>query len=1023
MDRETWRKISDIFSDYLECADTERPALLARLEQSDPEIAREVKDLLNSYSQDQAFLEPRVGAQKGVEPLAAAEYDSSPGILASQLRPPGTVGTRRRSPVFWLLLAANLAIAGCFWFSVSIIARHRGMGGGEGWNARPTEKGWVITDVYSPGPASGILQPGDYVVSVNQERMWLPRLVSVPLGKSYSVQVIRNGATRDFVLAPQEIPNRRWFGGLLAYLLVSLTYFLTAIVISILQPGPMITRLAWAALVGEAVTVLCMLLRPYEGFLAPGSYAIFQCMQLMDGPHLALSFHFYWQVFRAGRLSRRSLVLVWFLYGWAAIGSLYRLATMTRYSFAPVTPFFWRHMTLFQRVDTFHGLFYLIAPLSVCLAVGHSYWRAKRSDDRRRATWIVAGSLAGIVPYLVLRWASAIGLTGADYAGVYGILPATLIPIATGYAILKHRLFDINMVLRRGARYLVARNFLRFVLALPALALAYSLITNAHRTVADVILHNVLFISLVVLIAIILKFRERLSMWLDRRFFRERYPQERILLDSIEALRSVDSAPDIGRRVAERLRQALHPENMYFFYFSAQDRMYVEGYGSDSRANGVQIPEGSALPDLLDTSEEPVHWTSLPTRGVPPMCWTWLQTLRTDLIVPLHRSDGPPAGFLLLGRKMSEEPYSAADRSLLLGLARQMTLAYEMLQLEDRLLHQQRTNQKMRARVESVGTNWVQECPQCGRCYDCAVHCCSDDGVELVFSIPVQRVLDARYRLDRVLGRGGMGTVFAAHDLRLNRDVAVKVVQAGRISDSAWLRRFSRESRALARLQHENIVLTYDFGVVEEEAAYLVMEFVAGSTLRKEIDSARISPATAAVWFQQLLDGVRAAHAAGIVHRDLKPENVLIASSHPGRVKIADFGVAKWLNPEPGSVSLTLPGTIVGSLHYMSPEQLAGQSVDTRSDLFSVGVMAFEVLVGRVPFSGTNYAEQVASILHGPEPFQTCLQNAPALQQTFRRCLARDPAERFPSAEALQAELIPQIRQYRTDPRDVQECA
>ena len=395
------------------------------------------------------------------------------------------------------------------------------------------------------------------------------------------------------------------------------------------------------------------------------------------------------------------------------------------------------------------------------------------------------------------------------------------------------------------------------------------------------------------------------------------------------------------------------------------------------------------------------------------MCWTWLQTLRIDLIVPLHRPDGPPAGFLLLAKKMSEEPYSAADRSLLLGLARQMTLAYEMLQLEDRLLHQQRTNQEMRARVESGGTNWVQECPQCGRCYDYAVRICSDDETELVFSIPVQRVLETRYRLDRVLGRGGMGTVFAAHDLRLHRDVAVKIVQAGRISDSAWLRRFNREARALARLQHENIVLTHDFGVVEEEAAYLVMEFVAGSTLRKEIDSARIPPATAAVWFQQLLDGLRAAHAAGIVHRDLKPENVLISASDRGRVKIADFGVAKWLHPEPGSISLTPPGTIVGSLHYMPPEQLTGQAVDTRSDLFSVGVMAFEVLLGRVPFSGTDYAEQVASILQGPEPLQKYLQHAPALQQTLRTCLARDPAERFPSAEALQAELVPQIRQYR----------
>jgi serine/threonine-protein kinase len=293
-----------------------------------------------------------------------------------------------------------------------------------------------------------------------------------------------------------------------------------------------------------------------------------------------------------------------------------------------------------------------------------------------------------------------------------------------------------------------------------------------------------------------------------------------------------------------------------------------------------------------------------------------------------------------------------------------------------------------------------------------------------MLSIPVQRTLNGRYRLDRVLGRGGMGTVFGALDLQLNRHVAVKVVEAGRIVHSVWLQRFSREARALARLQHENIVLTYDFGVVEEEAAYLVMEFVGGSTLRAEIDSGAISSVRAAEWFRQLLDGVMAAHAAGIVHRDLKPENLLIGRAPDGRerVKIADFGVAKWLTPEPGAESLTLPGTIVGSLRYMSPEQLAGQPVDTRSDMFAIGVMAVEVLTGETPFKGTNYAERIASGLQDSEQFESWLECSPALQMTLRKCLAKDPKQRFSSMAALQAELIPQIAQYRADISSVVGC-
>jgi serine/threonine protein kinase len=203
------------------------------------------------------------------------------------------------------------------------------------------------------------------------------------------------------------------------------------------------------------------------------------------------------------------------------------------------------------------------------------------------------------------------------------------------------------------------------------------------------------------------------------------------------------------------------------------------------------------------------------------------------------------------------------------------------------------------------------------------------------------------------------------------------------------------------------------------------MEYVAGTTLRAEIASGSLVPVTAANRFHQLLEGVKAAHAAGIVHRDLKPENILIARSadRRERVKIADFGIAKWLTPEPGSVSLTLPGTIVGSLQYMSPEQLAGQPVDPRSDLFSIGVMAFEVLTGKVPFGAANYAERIVSVLQDSDQFEAMLRNAPALQRTLRRCLAKDPGERFASAEELQAELVPRMADYRAHVPGIAECA
>lgn len=1024
MDPEVWRRTSDIFSDCLALPEADRPLFLTNLETAEPEIAREIRKLLKTYGQDQEFLEkPAIQEEAELLKSSITRGAAIPAPFAPELRAPLSRGTRRRSRSFWLLLGANVVVLCCFVFALSVIGRYRGMTSDLGWSADRTAMGWLVTKVDNAGPAAGILQIGDYVHAVNHKPVWDPEVQTIFPGAAYSVRVLRQGEARDLVLKTAIVQDPKWYGEAISYLLVSLTFFLTAVVVSVMRPNPKITRLAWAALAGEAVALLCMLLGSYEDFLQGGAYTFLSWMQLVDGPHFAFSFHFYTQAFRRERGGKVSAFLVWVFYAWGIGCALYSRVLYGRHSFLPLASYFWAHLGLWHVVGVVESSFYLVAPLSICVAVGYSYFRAQGLEERRRARWIAVGSVAGILPYLVLRFAAlTLGLSGADYAGPLGILPAALIPLATGYAILKHRLFDIHVVLRRGVQYLVARNVLRFILALPALALVYSLVTNANRTVGELMLHNWIFVALVALIAVALRFQQRFGVWLDRRFFREGYQQERILLALIDDLRNLDSIPEMGERVAAKLAAALHPESVYFFYHSPKSHAYLRGFGTDARADGLQIPEGSALPTLLAKSDGAMSVESFPIDNVPLMSWSWLYALRIDLTVPMNRADGFPVGFLLLGRKKSEEPYSSTDRGLLLGLARAMAVGCENLLLQERVLHQQRTNEQMRVRVEGQGTAWLQECSQCGRCYDCSVRVCNEDGSELVLSSPVHRLLDNRYRLDRVVGRGGMGTVFEALDIRLNRSVAVKVVQAGRTAHPAWLRRFSREARALARLNHENIVLTYDFGVVEDEAAYLIMEFVPGTTLRAEIQSGPIAPATAAAWFRQLLEGVQAAHAAGIVHRDLKPENLLIARLPNGqeRVKIADFGIAKWQTPDSESASLTLPGTIVGSLRYMSPEQLTGQPVDARSDVFSLGVMAFEVLTGKLPFSGASYAERMASTVQQSEQFELGLRGAPALQATLGKCLAQDPNDRFHSVAALQAELIPRMAECRLDARNAE---
>jgi len=257
--------------------------------------------------------------------------------------------------------------------------------------------------------------------------------------------------------------------------------------------------------------------------------------------------------------------------------------------------------------------------------------------------------------------------------------------------------------------------------------------------------------------------------------------------------------------------------------------------------------------------------------------------------------------------------------------------------------------------------------------------------------------------------------------LRLTRRIAIKIMLGNMFGDRTALRRFEREAQASARLNHPNIISVYDYGAIRTDGAYLVMELVRGTTLRSELNrSGRLAPETAAAWFAQLFEGVKAAHQAGVIHRDLKPENVLISSQSSGReqIKVLDFGLAKILQMDPSDPqSLTAPGTIMGTFAYMSPEQVTGKEVDERSDIFSLGVMVAEALTGHRPFVGRSSAELITAILSTPFHLQGDTLSAGQLEEVryldkvLQRCLAKDRVQRFASVAAMQQELIPAIEQ------------
>jgi serine/threonine protein kinase/tetratricopeptide (TPR) repeat protein len=265
------------------------------------------------------------------------------------------------------------------------------------------------------------------------------------------------------------------------------------------------------------------------------------------------------------------------------------------------------------------------------------------------------------------------------------------------------------------------------------------------------------------------------------------------------------------------------------------------------------------------------------------------------------------------------------------------------------------------------------------------------------------------YEILGQIGAGGMGEVYRARDTRLGREVAIKVLPAGVSSDPDRLRRFEQEARAASALNHPNILTVHDVGT-HDGAPYVVSEFLEGETLRERLSAGGFSARKAVECGVQIAQGLAAAHEKGIVHRDLKPENVFL--TRDGRAKILDFGLAKLVVSEIGSVSLTEaptaspatePGVILGTIGYMSPEQVRGQPADQRSDIFAFGAILYELLTGQRAFRGESAVEALNAILKEEPPVVSAASPrlSPALDRVVRRCLEKSPEERFQSARDL----------------------
>jgi serine/threonine protein kinase len=259
-----------------------------------------------------------------------------------------------------------------------------------------------------------------------------------------------------------------------------------------------------------------------------------------------------------------------------------------------------------------------------------------------------------------------------------------------------------------------------------------------------------------------------------------------------------------------------------------------------------------------------------------------------------------------------------------------------------------------------------------------------------------------RYELEELVGTGGMSSVFRAHDRQLERRVAIKILHEHYADDPEYLERFRREARAVARLSHPNIVTVIDRGD-DDGRQYIVFEHVNGENLKElVVRSGRLPVPRALELALAVADGLAFAHDHGLVHRDVKPQNVLL--SNEGEVKVTDFGIARSLHVEHG---MTQTGTVLGTGEYLAPEQASGRPISPATDVYSLGVVLWELLAGDVPFSGENFVAVALRHVNEPPPHlrERRPDVSPRLDAAVERALAKDPARRFPSMAAFAKEL------------------
>jgi hypothetical protein len=670
----------------------------------------------------------------------------------------------------------------------------------------------------------------------------------------------------------------------------------------------------------------------------------------------------------------------------------------------------------------YYGSFALALALNVVALMEGVYRYTFNHDanERRRIRMAVYTAVPGVFGYAVKDgYPIVAGLAGAaapSYPGAIAallqfmvLLPAFGLTYAVGVA----RVLGPALVLRRGIQYALASRALAVIAILPGAALTYALLNKnlVQIITSGSIVYLLLFIATIGMV----RYRNRARQWLDQQFFREEYDARKILVSLTGRVRFETDPGDLAALVVEQIDQALHPEITSMLASGIEDGRLVPVTTRNGAVEPLALDGG--LVTMLRWSDDPLEIflddPRSPARRLPPAEIAWLENTGAVVVVPILGQDRALVGALVLGEKRSEEAYSAGDLELLASIAAQVGLGLDVARLHR--LRGSETDAATARLTQDTPMPVMSECPRCGRCEETGTTVCPSDGATLNPG-PTPRVVDNKYRIEQLLGRGGMGAVYRARDMRLDRLVALKVVRPDLLEDQDARRRFRREAQIVARLQHPGIVSIFDFGTLAAGGAYLVMELVRGEDLRRVLHrEGRMEPPRAVGILAAVCAAIEAAHQEGVLHRDLKPENILLPGGDV-EAKVLDFGVAKLVaeparagaaEPAETQAALTVAGTVVGTPAYMAPEQLAAQPIDARTDVFALGVIAYEMLCGELPFSRGSLTDVVLAQARGAQPLTERDPDIPAaLDRAVRRALEMAPDQRPATPHAFASDVV-----------------